>query len=53
MSEKPTKPNPGKLKLRKTVVKDMPLRTGKAGKVKGGNAAETRCATSCIPTRST
>lgn len=36
MSEKPIKPNPGELKLRKTVVKDMPLRSGKANKVKGG-----------------
>jgi hypothetical protein len=36
MSEKLNKSNPGKPNLRKTVVKDMPLRTGKAGKVKGG-----------------
>ncbi len=36
MSEKPNKPNPDKLKLRKTVVKDMPLRIGQAGNVKGG-----------------
>ncbi len=38
MSEKPNKPKPGKLKLAKTIVKDMPLRAGQAGKVKGGLA---------------
>jgi hypothetical protein len=39
MSEEPNKPKPGKLKLSKTVVKDMPLRAGQAGKVKGGKTA--------------
>jgi hypothetical protein len=38
MSEKPTTPKPGKLKLRKMSVKDLALRTDQAGKVQGGLA---------------
>ncbi len=48
MSEKPNKPNSGKPKLRKTVVKDMPLVAGKAGKVKGGLQTGIQPSATCV-----